>query len=663
MKGLAFSGKWLKFMAWPGLAMITAGIVAGSLSGWQPLPLGLVIFGTGLLLLGLSFSGQTAGAFWQQRSTQAGTNAVISVIALLAILGLLNFLAVKYSTRFDLTETRLYTLAPASQAITRSLPRPVRVVVFDGVQNPRDVQLLESYSRASDRFSFEYIDPFANPTAAQAFGATQPGMIFVESGEERTFLQTIGNPVNPQNPGASEALSERQLTNALEQIISDRTLTVYFVQGHGEYAIDGSQTGLAQAASSLTEKNYTVQPLNLTETQAVPDDASAIVIAGPSQDFFRAEIRAIQKFFARGGGVLLLLDPRVDAGLNRLLDDWGILLDDRLILDTSGAGQFAGLGPAAPIVSDYGDHPITQELGNGRSFFPLARPVETQELPQITSTPLLLTNAQSRAEAISDDGNLAFDPEAPPDGPYVLGVALSRPADSVSVEVIGVDGESDEGDREDEGDGDDVTESVAEASDLEEPDAESTDSEPAAAESAELGATEPETAEAEVADAESAEVDAVEPEASVEPDATEAAVADADLATTEADAIEAEAAEAEISNVDDADVAEAEPETDAADAADEAIATREEARLVMIGNSSFATDGAFDQQLNGDIFLNAISWLGQEADAALSIRPKTVTDRRILMTAQQSWSLGIFAILVLPLTGLALAVVMALRRR
>lgn len=538
MKGLAFSGKWLKFLVWPGLALVTAGLVVGSLNGWSAIALALMVFGIALLLLGFSFSGTTAGAFWQQRSTQSGANAAVAVVAMLVILGLLNFLAVRYSSRIDLTETQLFTLAPASQDIVQQLDQPVRLVIFDPVRNPRDVELLESYRRLSDRFDYDYIDPFANPTEAQAFGANQAGMVFLEVGEERRFLQSLSDANNPQGLGAPTALSERQVTNALEQIVSDRTLAVYFIQGHGEYAIDGGETGLFQAASSLEERNYQISALNLTETQSVPEDASVVVIAGPNQDFFAAEVTALATYLEGGGGLLLLLEPRIDAGLNRLFDDWGILLDDRLVLDTSGAGQFVGLGPAAPIVTDYGDHPITQELGNGRSFFPLARPIETQELPETTATPLLLTNPQSRAEAISDDGNLAFDPEAPPEGPYVLGVALSRPADA----------------------------------------------------------------------------------------------AETDAAETGAD-----------------------PET--------ADPLQEEARLVVIGNASFVTDGVFGQQLNGDIFLNAVSWLGQEADATLSIRPKTVTDRRIQMTAQQAWGLGIFSLLVLPLTGLALAVVMVLRRR
>ncbi len=562
MKRLSFSGKWLKFLSWPGIALITAGLVVSSLAAWQPVAIALMLLGVGLLLLGLSFSGQTAGAFWQQRSTQVGTNAVIATIAIVAILGLLNFLAVEYSARLDLTETKLFTLAPATEQITKALDRPVRVVIFDSVRNPKDVQLLESYARLNSDFSFEYIDPYSNPREAQAFGVTQPGMVFLQVGDDQRFLQTIGAASQGQTMGAPEGLSERQLTNALDQIVNDRTLTVYFVQGHGEYAIDGSEAGFQQAVTALQDKGYTVDPLNLAETQTIPDDANVIVVAGPAQDFFDAEVTSLQTYLDDGGGVLLMLDPRSDGGLNRLLDEWGVLLDDRIVLDTSGAGQFVGLGPAAPIVSDYGDHPITREFGNGRSFFPIARPVELETLPTIDSTAILLTNAQSRAEAIAEDGNLAFDPEAPADGPYVLGVALSRPA--------------------------------AEA----------------------------------------------------------AADTDTDAADTDADATEDSTATA--------DDAEPTPPDTPPSEEDETV---DEARLVVIGNSTFATDGAFDQQLNGDIFLNSVNWLGQGNDATLSIRPKTVTDRRLAITGQQAVGLGIFSLLVLPVTGLVLAILMAWRRR
>ncbi len=557
MKGWAGMGsvqRWLKFLVWPGLAMVTAGLVAGGLGGWQWLPVLLVLGGFLLLGAGFSFS---ADGFWQRRSTQAGTNAAIAVASVLLILALVNFLGVRYNQRIDITENQLFTLAPASQQLARQVDSPVRVVIFDTVQNAQDVQLLESYRQENPRITYEYIDPYSNPQQAQTFGVTTPGMVFLELGQERRLVQTVSSGATAT--GSAERLSERRLSNGLDQLLNDRALTVYFLQGNGEHVIDGSEPGYQTAALALEDKGYRVETLNLAEAQAVPADADVVVVAGPTQTMFEAEVTALQDYLTGPKGLLLLLDPRADGGLTPILSEWGVILDDRLVLDTSGSGQFVGLGPAAPLVSSYGDHPITQEFGQGRSFFPLVRPIETEELPGITATPLLLTNAQSRAEAISDTGDLSFDPNAAPDGPYILGVALSRPAQT----AIG---------------------------------------------------TEP-LSNGDAADSSGETSEAGETDAPVDP------------------------------------------------AAGETPEDAPESRLVVIGNSNFGTDGLFEQQLNGDVFLNAVNWLGQQGDEALSIRPREATNRRILITPQQQWGLGIFSVLVLPSVGMALAVLMWLRRR
>ncbi|MBD0267384.1 MAG: Gldg family protein [Cyanobacteria bacterium Co-bin8] len=526
MKTIVAYRQYLKYLALLGLLLSTAGLVVGVASSWGWLSAGLLFGGLGLLLVGLAFSDVVQGRFWQQRSTEAGANALIATLAVLIILALLNVLAVRYSSRIDVTENQIFTLAPQSRQLVQALEQPARAVIFDVAQNAQDRQLLESYQRAGNNFAYEYVDPYANPQLAQRFEATRPGMAFLELGDRREFLQNI----SPQ-----ERLSERTLTNTLDQLVSDRTLTVYFTQGHREFPIDGSEAGFSQAVAALEEKNYTVRPLNLAETSQVPEDASLVVVAGPAQEFFAPEVAALQSYLDRGGSLMLLIDPRTNPGLGNLLDRWGVTLDERIVLDTSGAGQLVGLGPAAPLVTDYGSHPITQDFRGGRSFYPLARPVEVEALPDITAVPLLQTNPQSRAEAISESGELQYDPNAVPEGSFTLGVALSRPVDAAA------------------------------------PD-----------------------------------------QAQAEPEAEEAAP---------------------------------------------------EARMVVIGNASFATDGLFDQQLNGDVFLNAVSWLGQQNDAVLSIRPRTVTNRRITMTVQQQLGLGVFSLLVLPLVGFAMALVLWLRRR
>ena len=85
--------------------------------------------------------------------------------------------------------------------------------------------------------------------------------------------------------------------------------------------------------------------------------------------------------------------------------------------------------------------------------------------------------------------------------------------------------------------------------------------------------------------------------------------------------------------------------------------------MVVIGNSTFATDGLFSQQLNGDVFLNSVSWLSKIDSPVLSIRPKEVTNRRFELTAQNSILLTLLALVVVPLAGLVGAGTLWVRRR
>lgn len=80
-----------------------------------------------------------------------------------------------------------------------------------------------------------------------------------------------------------------------------------------------------------------------------------------------------------------------------------------------------------------------------------------------------------------------------------------------------------------------------------------------------------------------------------------------------------------------------------------------QSRLVVIGNSSFATDGRFDQQLNGDLFLNATTWLSQRDSEVLSIRPKELTSRRIVLSPGQQLSITLISMAFLPLIGFSTA--------
>lgn len=73
-----------------------------------------------------------------------------------------------------------------------------------------------------------------------------------------------------------------------------------------------------------------------------------------------------------------------------------------------------------------------------------------------------------------------------------------------------------------------------------------------------------------------------------------------------------------------------------------------EARLVVIGDSDFASNGVFRVQRNGDLFLNSVNWLAEEEDL-ISIRPKSSASRSVDMSASQYRTFFLLSVALIPL--------------
>jgi ABC-type uncharacterized transport system involved in gliding motility auxiliary subunit len=86
------------------------------------------------------------------------------------------------------------------------------------------------------------------------------------------------------------------------------------------------------------------------------------------------------------------------------------------------------------------------------------------------------------------------------------------------------------------------------------------------------------------------------------------------------------------------------------------------ARMVVAGTSNFPINSYFANQGNGNLFLNMISWLAQDEDL-ISIRPKSVEDRRIVLSQSQIAVLRLFAIFIVPGIALVIGIAVIWSRR
>ena len=89
---------------------------------------------------------------------------------------------------------------------------------------------------------------------------------------------------------------------------------------------------------------------------------------------------------------------------------------------------------------------------------------------------------------------------------------------------------------------------------------------------------------------------------------------------------------------------------------------KSDSRLVVIGNSGFATNQWVSQQRNGDLFYNAVNWLSEE-ESLISIRPKSPANRRVTLTAAQVKVLSWFNLVILPLIVILGGVLLWVKRR
>ncbi|MEC4804225.1 MAG: Gldg family protein, partial [Jaaginema sp. PMC 1079.18] len=427
--------KTIKYAIWFGPALIVAGLVSGWVSNnWSETAIGLILVGIVIIVGGVLILGSQPHGFLRQRFAEVGVNAGIATISFIIILALLNFLAVRNPLRFDLTENRIFTLSPQTQEIVADLSQPLKVLVFTPKANPIDREFLENYRRQSSNFEFEFIDPQIEVGLATEFGVGSESEVYLQYGDRTQKVQTLQN-------GAT--ITESSLTGAIEQILRDRTPHVYILQGHGESPLEESEVGISHAVESLKTSGYEVEPLNLTQRDSIPADADAILLLGLQQKLFEGEVTALQKYLQQGGSLLLAVDPQTDPGLDPILEDWGILLGDRLAIDASGSGSIIGLGPGTPVVTSYGVHPITADFGDRISVYPLARPVAVKPLKNIQASPLLLTSEESWAEADLNSESLEFNPEIDIPGPLTLGFALSQPLDKTTTPADSDESEED----------------------------------------------------------------------------------------------------------------------------------------------------------------------------------------------------------------------------
>ncbi len=268
--------------------------------------------------------------YFRRRQARYGAVATIGVLVALAIVVAVNYLASRQNKRWDLTASRQNSLSEQTVKVLQSLTAPVKFTVFDKQTDlERFRGRLTEYSYNSPQVSVDYIDPDTRPIVAREFDIQAYGTVVIDYMGKRERVTSD---------------TEQDLTNGLIKAMSTMERKVYFLQGHGEKEPNRTERdGYSAVSGSLRRDNYMVERLVLAQMKEVPDDATVVLIAGPTTDLLDTEAEAIRRYLARAGKLMVMVDPLLGPqavplpNLEGIVKEWGVTLGNNVVVDLSGA--------------------------------------------------------------------------------------------------------------------------------------------------------------------------------------------------------------------------------------------------------------------------------------------------------------------------------------
>src|SRR5262249_36527767 len=152
-----------------GLAIIAASIIGLRTSTVKPLYFYIAAaIGVALVLASLVAKRDEIGSGLRRRSTKFGINSATSVILIVGVLAMVNYLGAKHQKRIDMTREKLNSLNDESAKVVDQVKQDLKIQAFyPGGEYPPAKELLSLYKNRNSKISFEFVDPDKEPQLAQ----------------------------------------------------------------------------------------------------------------------------------------------------------------------------------------------------------------------------------------------------------------------------------------------------------------------------------------------------------------------------------------------------------------------------------------------------------------------------------------------------------------
>ncbi|HEV8539475.1 MAG TPA: GldG family protein, partial [Bacteroidota bacterium] len=286
---------------------------------------------------------------------------VLRLLFLLAVIVLVNMVAVRYFARLDLTRGKMYTISDVSKSLMKSLDDKFTVKAYFTSELPPPYnnnrrylkdQLDEYRAYSNGNFKYEFIDPGQKEELkqeAQKYGIPPIQVQVVK--EDKLQIQEgymglvmlYGDKQERIPVVRPESNLEYEISSAVKKMTSKELKKVGVLTGHGEPSL--SQMSKLQ---DILNKQYEVTTVDLAGGKPVPPDVAALLIIGPDKPFKSWEKFLLDQYVMKGGKLAFFLNKisaslqnqmgrAVALELDDLLESYGVRVNADLVRDASCA--------------------------------------------------------------------------------------------------------------------------------------------------------------------------------------------------------------------------------------------------------------------------------------------------------------------------------------
>jgi ABC-2 type transport system permease protein len=347
-------------------------------------------------------SGEPPPSFSVGRRWAIFFSVLVSMIAVTAVVIMVNYLGARYYMRGNFSSQGRMQLSPMTLGLLKSVTNDVKVTVYydrDDSLYSLVTAMLDEYRLANPKISVRTVDykrdvseavkvkSTYNLTAAEA-----KNLVIFECDRRYQVLDgkfladidyaAVANDTQPEYERKIRSFKgEQEFSDALFRVLNPKPMNAGFLTGQREFMLDDeSGDGYSQFKAILQNKFIRIANLSLEGTNTVPADCSLLIIAGPRRAFPPEQIDKIRQHLAQGGRLLVMFHfdavyNHISTGLEALLAEWGLDAGMNWIKDPDNTES----GDVMAVKEFNPNHPVVKPLA-GQYSLGLLRPRSIRKL-------------------------------------------------------------------------------------------------------------------------------------------------------------------------------------------------------------------------------------------------------------------------------------------